>query len=808
MNNNIVNARKEIKDNIEDLINNNYIEDAKELIYEYEKIDNRDIDIINMKGIIYIMEGFYDKALDLLIQVYSMNPDNFDIIYNLAYAYEMNGDINNSFIMYNEAAEKCFDDNQKSEVLEIIKRIKEKNPNIVNKKRNKIVFFHKSGMDSFLGDIIKNLSLTYEVKKVEVTNYNQIDAEMKWADICWFEWCDELIAYGSKHRLANTKKIICRLHRYEALTDYPKQVNWFNVDRLIIVTDHLKMLLSAQIPDIENQTRIVTVNNGVNVDRYKFKRRNPGYNLAYVGYLHARKNPVLLLQIMSKLVSINSKYKLFIAGVFQDSLQEMYFNYQIKAMNLEKNIVFEGWQKDIPKWLEDKNYIISTSIHESFGYGIAEAMCRGIKPIIHRFLYSEEIWDENYIFNTINEAIDMISSEDYSSEEYRDFIKSKYSLESQMEKTLELIEGLSYLSKKTGEAKKRIILVQRSNSGSNTYSIYKHMPEYIKESYDVKLVRENNSEEYIKLLLNSDVVVCTHGNYIIRKEYKNPKTKVVDLWHGLPTKTIGYADKNEKDYSGIEECWSKVDYISSNSDLYNEVMNKCIGNRDDKYFISGFPRNDLLIKSDGRRNLEKLIGRNVNSIKVFMYMPTYRQSINRKTVDGKAKNTNIFGFEEFDLIEFNKYLSDNNYIFLYKLHPNEEYFMGNSENLSNMIRITDNMLNLSGIDLYEIINSVDLLITDYSSVYIDFLLLDRPIVFLFNDFEEYRNKRGLMLEPFEEWTPGPKISDYEGMVKEIELCLEDKNYYKVERKNIRDKIHKYIDGKSSQRVWKFIDKII
>lgn len=434
--------KKEIKENIEQLINNGNLQEAADLINEYENICNDDPEIISMKGIILIINGDYDGAIAVLKSGLYINGDNFDLLYNLADAYEMIGDMKSSVTMYNRALEKCGDNKQKDEIINIINEIKENNADIKLDGNKKIVFFHRSGMDSFLGDIINSLSLEYEVRKIEVTNYSQIDDGMEWADICWFEWCDELIAYGSKHKLASSKKIICRLHRYEALTEYPKQVNWCNVDRLIIVTEHLKKFLLAQIPEIEKQVKIVTINNGVDIDKYDLKERTNGYNLAYVGYLHSRKNPVLLLQIMSKLVSINKRYKLYIAGVFQDSLQEMYFNYQIHEMHLEQNIIYQGWQKDIPKWLNDKNYILSTSIHESFGYGIVEAMCRGIKPVIHNFLFAKEIWDEKYMFNTIDEAVTMITDGEYNSYDYRNSIEKKYSLREQMDKINKLINEL------------------------------------------------------------------------------------------------------------------------------------------------------------------------------------------------------------------------------------------------------------------------------------------------------------------------------------------------------------------------------
>lgn len=48
--------------------------------------------------------------------------------------------------------------------------------------------------------------MSYETKKIIVTDYKQIDKGLEWADICWFEWCDELITYGSRHHLSENKK--------------------------------------------------------------------------------------------------------------------------------------------------------------------------------------------------------------------------------------------------------------------------------------------------------------------------------------------------------------------------------------------------------------------------------------------------------------------------------------------------------------------------------------------------------------------------------------------------------------------------
>lgn len=290
-----------------------------------------------------------------------------------------------------------------------------------------------------MGDIINNLTTEYKIRKIIVRDLNQIDEGMEWADICWFEWCDQLIAYGSNHALAKEKKLICRIHRYEVFTDNALNVQWENVDKLIVVTEHLQNILEESIPDIGKRVSIHVVENGVDLTKFNFKEKKDGYNLAFIGDMNYRKNPFFMLQILKKLVEINPQYKLYIAGVFTDQLIERYWNYQIKELGLEKNIIFEGWQNDINKWLADKNYILAPTIHESFGYFIAEAMACGIKPIIHNFLYAKEIWPQEYLFNTIDEAVEMVLDKNYDSIKYREFIELNYSLDKQINKINHLL---------------------------------------------------------------------------------------------------------------------------------------------------------------------------------------------------------------------------------------------------------------------------------------------------------------------------------------------------------------------------------
>lgn len=288
----------------------------------------------------------------------------------------------------------------------------------------KIVFFVKQSLDSFINDIVSDLSEQYETKKIIVTEFKQIDEGMEWGDICWFEWCDELVIYGSKHRTSANKKIICRLHSYEAFTPYPTLVKWENVDCTIFVSEHIRAtVLKGTSMDMK---KTIVIPNGVNLSKYNFKERESGFNIAYAGYINYKKGPMLLLQTINELVKRDNRYKLYIAGEFQDLRYIQYFRQMLNEMNLNSNVFYEGWQKDLNSWLENKQYILCTSVLESQGMGIMQAMSKGIKPVLHNFVGAREIYDAKYLWNTIDEAANMIFSKEYASKEYREFIQSKY----------------------------------------------------------------------------------------------------------------------------------------------------------------------------------------------------------------------------------------------------------------------------------------------------------------------------------------------------------------------------------------------
>jgi glycosyltransferase involved in cell wall biosynthesis len=274
-----------------------------------------------------------------------------------------------------------------------------------------------------------------------VSDLKQIDAGMEWADICWFEWCDELMAYGSRSHLARQKKIICRLHSYEAFSGYTREVEWANADKVIFVAEHIRQYVLSENEDLDI-ARTIVIPNGIDTDKFTFRKRDKGFKIAYVGYINYKKGPMLLLHTFKAIHDRDSRYKLYIAGKYQDPRYELYFNQMTEEMGLKGDVIFDGWQDDINKWLEDKNFILCTSVLESQNLSVMQAMSKGIRPVVHNFVGARSIYPDRYVWNTIDEAVKMVVSDGYDSEEYHNFVRDNYSLHRQLRNIRSAIDEL------------------------------------------------------------------------------------------------------------------------------------------------------------------------------------------------------------------------------------------------------------------------------------------------------------------------------------------------------------------------------
>ena len=414
-------ANQRIKANIQRLIEGNQLKCARQLLAQYIEIAFGDTDIFSMQAVIEIQEGNLEAAIIVLQKGLEVSPGDFDLLYNLVCAYEMQEEYNQAYDALQELKKVIQDDERKHLVFVLQERIALK-CDAKRVRKEKIVFFVKPQMDSFLGDIIECLENDYEIKKCIITEAKQIEEGMEWADICWFEWCDELVIYGSQLEGAKRKRIICRLHSYEAFSEYPSQVKWEKVEKVIFVADHIRSFVLENTLALKKEQTVV-IPNGVDLEKYTYNERKPGFNIAYVGYINYKKGPMLLLHAFKAIYDKDKRYKLFIAGQFQDSRDVLYFKQMIKEWKMEKNIIFQGWQDNLNAWLENKNYILCTSLLESQNMSVMQAMAKGIKPLIHNFVGAKDIYDSKWIWNSIEECKQLVARNEYVSREYREFVQ-------------------------------------------------------------------------------------------------------------------------------------------------------------------------------------------------------------------------------------------------------------------------------------------------------------------------------------------------------------------------------------------------
>jgi len=168
-------------------------------------------------------------------------------------------------------------------------------------------------------------------------------------------------------------------------------------------------------------------------------------------------------------------------------------------------------------------------------------------------------------------------------------------------------------------------------------------------------------------------------------------------------------------------------------------------------------------------------------------MPTYRRSVRGEHfVDGTDYN-NAAQMPGFDPELFNDWLAAHQMVCILKPHP-----LGAPPQIrttGHLLVMDDATLAAHGLTLYELLGGTDILITDISSVYIDFLILNRPIIHAFADREEYGASRGFLFDWDEEYFAGPFVSDMNGIQRALEEIADGRDEYIAQRSRLRSLFH-------------------
>jgi len=410
---------------------------AKSLGESYLKKHGNNPEIMQLLSKVYAFEGDYKKAISCLDKAARGHEDTKQITLekqNLRKLYHEDQSKKRILVLCAEGTDNFTDD--------IIKGLKEYfwvRKKVVPKKKFMLV---AGAVLAYRKGFLSSKSFQLAVDVLFHTYLRDTASLLNSADVTWIEWASELaVAITNLHK--SSSKYVVRLHEYEAFADYPYLMKWKNVEEVVFVSEFMKRVLDWRGLNIDSFTNTKVIYNGIDLKDFVFKERKPGYDIGIAAYIEQGKNVALAVQILAELVKINKNYKLHIAGEFVDKRYELYVKDLIKKCGLEENVEFYGWVDNIAEWWENKQYLLSTSIHESFGYNIVEAMAMGIKPVIHDFYDAKELFESKWLFRTVDEAVQIITSDDYDSAYYRSFVQQRYSLDRQVSEFIELFQELT-----------------------------------------------------------------------------------------------------------------------------------------------------------------------------------------------------------------------------------------------------------------------------------------------------------------------------------------------------------------------------
>jgi len=316
--------------------------------------------------------------------------------------------------------------------------------------------------------------------------------------------------------------------------------------------------------------------------------------------------------------------------------------------------------------------------------------------------------------------------------------------------------------------------------------------------------------KYFKALLFSKYLVVENDLHNDIPGYRERGTFKVNLFHGLALKKIYYSSnyiknifkKNTKNFLKkilVGFCYPE-DYnlIITSNKIHQKKYLDAFNNKNIKIFFQ--PRNINLLKNTKRDYYKNYLKKKLNldiDKKTILYLPTFRDT-----------DKNGYIYDLYSHIEdFNFFLKKNNLQFILKKH---NFYNRNPLDKKKILKFNKNFfLDFSKKDYLtqDLLAVADILITDYSGIYFDYLLTERPIIFYCYDYKKYiSNDREIYFNYFDKnITPGPKVFNYKDLKKSISFFVKNKNsrYFKKIKK-AKNKFHLNANNNCNEDIYNYI----
>ncbi len=365
----------------------------------------------------------------------------------------------------------------------------------------------------------------------------------------------------------------------------------------------------------------------------------------------------------------------------------------------------------------------------------------------------------------------------------------------------------------------RIIFESEGDFSDNAQALYQYMKDnnYLKKYRAVWLADDSKTlqdrEQVIAVnkgygqvsfktsyyLATSKYYIYDHNN-LLEKLRKRNNQRIVYLSHGFGFKSSKGYDKS-KAVSIFDEMIVTGEIPAvGNSRFWSVDIDKTrmLGYSRLDYFFTDLKKVRKILNSKYALN---------RFDKIILWMPTFRQSVNESLSENYIVNETglpLFNSEN-SLYDFNDFLKVENVLFVLKIHHLQASLPVFRNSYSNILILRDKELANLKVQLYQFVALTDALITDYSSISVDYLLLDKPIVYTLDDYEQYNKSRGVWPENAIDYMAGYHVYNVEELGRAVAEICHGVDCYKKSRSNIIGNFHKYVDGNSSKRIIEYLE---
>jgi len=276
--------------------------------------------------------------------------------------------------------------------------------------------------------------------------------------------------------------------------------------------------------------------------------------------------------------------------------------------------------------------------------------------------------------------------------------------------------------------------------------------------------------------LTSRYIFTTHQCYTSRFPHN---VVSVNVWHGMPIKRIGWMSGK-----AVNLPHAKIELATS--EFWLSIVRQCMRPWGE-VLVNGLPRTDRFAARGREGVCRQLGGEAMTCRKLAVWLPTYRRTVRGDPEADGTEFLNEAQMPGFDADGFNAWLAERNMVCVIKPHP-----LGPRPRLrtTGHLRIMDDAaLGACGLTLYELLGGSDVLLTDVSSVYVDYLLLNRPVIHTFADRDAYGATRGYTFDWTEEYFAGPVADTMTGVQTALEDVLAGRDTHAAQRARLRELFH-------------------